>query len=196
MGIMKLGRIALPVAGAVFLFAGSARAQFSLFGTVQGERIGDITCTVSTGCASNDGKVRPFGGNFGASYDFRTIGPARVGLDARGSVLTANKRADLYQGGAGVVRQYTALAGAHASFGTPIRALRPYVAAAGGLGRSNIVGLPLQNYGMVEGFVGADLDLIPLLSVRLIELSAGEMFGPSNHSVQSIGIGLVVHFSH
>lgn len=193
---MKLGRIALALAGTLLLSAGSALAQFSIYGTVQGTRIGDITCTVSSGCASNDGKVRPFGGSFGASYDFRTYGPARVGFDVRGSVLSANKRADNYQGGAGVVRAYTALGGAHASFGIPIHALRPYVAVAGGLARSNIVGLPLQSYGEVEGFAGADLDLIPSFSIRLIEVSAGELFGPSNHSEQSIGIGLVVHFSH
>lgn len=193
---MKLGSWLLALAGAPFLCGTSAHAQISLFATVQGQRIGGITCTNPTGCASSDGKVRPYGGNFGLSYDWREIGPARVGLEARGSINTANKRADNFQGGAGAVRYYTALAGAHASFATPIRILRPYVAVTGGLARGNPVGLAFQNYGLVQGLVGADINLIPSLSFRAIELGAGEMFGPESHGVQSIGIGVVFHLTH
>jgi hypothetical protein len=50
-----------------------------------------------------------------------------------------------------------------------------------------------QNFTQVEGFAGADITLLPILDLRAIELGAGEAFGPSNHSIQSIGIGVVFH---
>jgi hypothetical protein len=45
----------------------------------------------------------------------------------------------------------------------------------------------------VEGFAGADITILPVLDLRAIELGAGEAFGPSSHSIQSIGIGVVFH---
>jgi hypothetical protein len=96
------------------------------------------------------------------------------------------------------VRYYSFLGGVRASVHTPFNWLRPYAQISGGLGRSNADLLILdprsyQNYTQVEGFVGADIPILPILDLRAIELGAGEMFGPTNHSIQSIGIGVVFH---
>jgi len=40
---------------------------------------------------------------------------------------------------------------------------------------------------------GLDLALFQNVDLRVIELGAGEIFGPSSHSIQSIGLGIVFH---
>jgi hypothetical protein len=45
----------------------------------------------------------------------------------------------------------------------------------------------------VQGFVGLDLALFQNFDFRPIEFGVGEMFGPSSHNVQSIGLGIVFH---
>jgi hypothetical protein len=50
-----------------------------------------------------------------------------------------------------------------------------------------------QNFIQVEGFAGADIPLASWMDFRAIELGAGAAFGPSTHSIQSIGMGVVFH---
>ena len=57
----------------------AAHAQFAVYGTVVGERVRGFTC--ATICASTDGSERPYGGSFGAFYNFRTYGPMRLGVE-------------------------------------------------------------------------------------------------------------------
>jgi hypothetical protein len=133
---------------------------------------------------------------FGAYYDFRSIGPIRLGVDLRGSVLNSNKSATTYASSVDLVRQYSALGGLRGEFKTPFRWLHPYAQLSGGLMHSNAastVFTTYQNYTQLEGFAGADVTLMPFLDLRAIELGAGEAFGPSSHSIQSIGIGIVFH---
>jgi hypothetical protein len=185
---------------ALFLFlltAVVARAQIGVYGTVTGERLTGFTCSdPQAQCASTGGVVRPYGGSFGGYYDFRSMGPFRLGVDLRGSVLNSNKSATTYSSNVDGVRHYAALGGVRAEAKTPLHWLHPYVQVSAGLGRSNAASLnptEYQNYTQVEGFVGADIKLLPMVDLRAIELGAGEIFGPSSHSIQSIGIGVVIH---
>lgn len=192
-------RTAAGLALLVSLFSSvAARAQFGVYGTVTGERFGGFTCQVTTGCAASNGVAKPYGGAFGGYYDFRSIGPIRLGVDVRGSVLNSNKSAVTNNSSIDFVRHYSALGGVRAEFRTPAKWLHPYGQISAGLGRSNAAfvdnnpGL-YQNFTQIEGFAGADITLLPILDLRAIELGAGEAFGPSSHSIQSIGIGVVFH---
>ena len=204
--IMLLRKLPLLLVPFALLCSNSARAQLGIYGTVTGQRFGGITCpTFASPCGDNNGHVQPYGGSFGAFYDLRSYGPVRLGVDARGDVLTSNKRADSSGGGRGSVRQYDVLAGVRGSVRTPITWLHPYAEVAGGYSRNNASGLYTNtttvnntvtpptslasssfnpnlynNYALVKGFVGLDIKIASFLDVRLIELGAGEAFGSAN----------------
>ena len=236
--------------GVLFLGLGcsfTANAQLGIYATATGNWFGGVTCpSFAAPCADTGGRVKPFGSNFGAYYDFRSYGPVRLGVDARGAIESSNKRADSSAGGPGIVKNYEALGGIRASFHTPIHWLRPYAEIAGGYGRNNASGLytntisvnnnvtpPLTqstvsynpslfaDYGLLKGFVGVDVPLLPYLSIRAIELGEGEAIGsaptlqtttvtttgtatttntvittrsPDSHGLQSIGAGIVFTF--
>ena len=197
-GHMFRCRTAFGVAVFLFLLSSIAvRAQFGLYGTITGERMGGFTCTDSRGiCASSGGVVRPYGGTFGGYYDFRSMGSVRLGVDLRGSVLNSNKSATTYSSSTDAVRHYAVLGGVRGEFKTPFRWLYPYAQVSAGYARSNAASTLVtqyKNYTQVQGFVGADVPLLRNLDLRAIELGAGEVFGPSSHSIQSIGIGVVFH---
>ena len=211
----------------------TANAQLGVYATATGNWFGGVTCpSFASPCAQTSGRVNPFGGNFGAYYDFRNLGPVRLGVDARGAVGSSNKRADSSSGGKGIVRQYEALGGVRGTFRTPLHWLHPYAEIAGGISRNNASGLytntvttnngvtqsilsfnpaAYTDYGLVKGFVGLDIPLLPYLSFRAIELGEGVAFGsaptlqtttgtstvvntrsPDSHGVQSIGAGIVI----
>lgn len=206
MGTMKLMlfRKLLPLF-AVFalIYVSPARAQFAIYGTADGQRFGGINCpTFVAPCAQNAGHVTPYGGTLGVYYDFRDMGPVRLGVDLRGDLLGANKRADSSSGAKGTYRQYTALAGIRASFRGPLPLLHPYAEIAAGMTRNNASGLytqttttyagsppPIQEtslsfnpnlyatYPLVKGFAGLDIRILPYLDVRAIEFGIGEAFG-------------------
>ena len=199
-------RTAVGLALLLFFFSSlAARAQVGVYGTVTGERLGGFTCLSESGqCAASGGVAKPYGATFGGYYDFRSIGPVRLGVDVRGSVLNSNKSAVTDNSSVDFVRQYSALGGLRGEFKTPFHWLHPYGQVSAGLGRTN-ADFPAstefpngssrnyQNFTQVQGFAGADITLLPILDLRAIELGAGEMFGPSSHSIQSIGIGVVFH---
>lgn len=214
----------------------AANAQLGIYATATGDWFGGITCpSYASPCAESDGKVKPFGGNFGAYYDWRHYGPVKLGFDARGAVQSSNKRADSSAGGPGIVKNYEFLGGVRGTFHTPIKWLHPYGEILGGISRNNASGLytytvtngtnptpPVlsynpQNYsvyGVIKGFAGLDIPLLPYLSFRAVELGFGGAFGTaptlqtttvngssstttvntysqSTHGVQSIGAGVV-----
>jgi len=182
--------------------AAAAQAQFAAYGMVNGENLKGITCLDPLGqCAASNGTFKPYGGTVGAFYDFRSYGPVQVGIDVRGTFLDGNKSAYSYMGGSESQRHDAALGGLRATFKTPFHVLRPYVQVSAGLGRTDatapapapITSLYYRNFTQVEGFAGLDLALFNNIDLRLIELGAGEIFGPSSHSIQSIGIGIVFH---
>jgi hypothetical protein len=177
----------------------AAQAQLAVYGTVSAERLKGINCADPQHiCASTDGTVRPYGGTIGTYYDFRSFGPVSLGADLRGVFLNSNKSAYSYQGGPDLIRHYSFLGGARATFKTPFKVLRPYVQVSAGLGRTNSTVPPpnfYQNFTQVQGFAGLDIALFDNVDFRAIELGAGELFGPSSHTIQSIGLGLVFHMT-
>jgi hypothetical protein len=238
-------RTAFGIALVLFVFSSvAAHAQLGVYATATGNWFGGVTCpSFASPCAENDGKVKPFGGNFGAYYDWRNYGPVKLGFDVRGAVQSSNKRADASAGGPGIVRNYEFLGGFRGTFHTPIHWLHPYAEITGGITRNNANGLytntvtinknvnpPVTStslsynpstydvYGVVKGFVGLDIPLLPYLSFRAVELGIGGAFGstrtlqtqtvtisgtttttsttvntvsPDSHGIQSIGAGIV-----
>ena len=197
-------RTAFGLALVFFLLSSAAaNAQLGIYATATGDWFGGVTCpSYASPCAETDGKVKPFGGNFGVYYDYRNFGPIRWGFDARGAVQSSNKRADSSAGGPGIVKNYEFLGGLRGTFRTPVKWLHPYAEIAGGYSRNNSSGLytstvttnnnlnpPVtqttlsynpsvySNYALLKGYVGLDIPLLPWLSFRAIELGAGGAFG-------------------
>ncbi len=199
---IMLFRKLLPLFALVILFGSTAaRAQIGVYATVTGERITGITCLDPSGqCAATGGVVHPYGATFGGYYDFRNVGPVRLGLDVRGGVLSANKSAQSYQASGSLIRHYSALGGVRASLATPIKYIRPYGEVAFGYGKTNAAGYSVltginsySNYTQAEGLLGVDVPVLPYLDIRAIEFGAGALFGSNTHSFQSIGAGVVFH---
>ena len=176
-------------------FCTAAHAQFGVFGTVTGARIGNVTCTPHTTvgtCASGTTTDKPYGANFGGYYEFRSFGPVRFGVEIRGGVLNANKDPGANIASSDLIREYTALGGVRGSVGTPIHWLRPYAEFAAGYAKFGPV-YAYNTYTKAEGLVGVDVPVAPFLDIRAIELGAGALFGNGTHGTQSIGAGLVFH---
>lgn len=196
----------LPVLAAVAaLVPAAAHAQVGVYGMVTGQRFGGVNCpTFAAPCAENSGHGQLYGGAFGAYYEFFRVGPVRLGADARGAILTSNKRADSSAGGAGIFRQYEAMGGARASVATPLRWLRPYAEILVGYTHNNANGLytvttnvnntttpgttvTLANFNpsvyqsqpAFKGLIGADVHLGSVVDIRAIELGIGDAFGSS-----------------
>ncbi len=191
-------RTAFGLALLFFLFSSiAAHGQVGAYGVVTGERMTGFTCQDPQGvCSASGGVVKPYGAIFGGYYDFRSVGPVRLGVDVRGSVLNSNKSATTYSSSVDQIRHYAALGGLRGEFKTPFRWLHPYGQVSLGYMRSNAAETNpsnYQNFTQVEGFAGADISLASWMDLRAIELGAGAAFGPSTHSIQSIGVGVVFH---
>jgi len=134
-------------------FAASARAQFSVYGTVTLNHMSGIAsspltntlspepCTAAllaagTPCTSYKSSVDPIGFAGGITYGFKTIGPIRLSADARGVVESNHQGGQSDAEGAGT-RIYSALGGLKATFHTPVRFLFPYVQGSVGYAKSN-----------------------------------------------------------
>lgn len=202
---IMLFRKLLPLFAPVLIAASSAaHAQFGVYATVTGENLSSFKCVTvtaapTTGCSTTgtNVSVKPYGANFGAYYEFRNLGPARFGVDLRGGVLNSSKDTFENLTSSDVLRHYSALGGVRASFGTPIKFIRPYAEIAGGYARFGSVNrastYPLSNYTQFEGLVGIDAPVLPYMDIRAIEFGAGALFGNSTHGIDSIGAGIVFH---
>ncbi len=202
---IMLFRKLLPLFAPVLIAASSAaHAQFGVYATVTGEDLNSFRCVTltaapTTGCTATgtNVSVKPYGADFGAYYELRNFGPARIGFDARGGVLNSSKDTFENLTSADVLRHYSALGGVRASFGTPIKFIRPYAEIAGGYARFGSVNrqstYPLNNYGQFEGLVGVDVPILPYMDIRAIEFGAGALLGSSTHGIESIGAGIVFH---
>jgi len=193
---MLFRKIALFSAALMTLCCANAlRAQVGLYATITGERISGIQCLDPQGiCASTDGTVKPYGVNFGGYYELRSFGPARLAAEVRGGVVNSNKPAYTYGASTDAVRHYTALGGVRASFHTPFKYIRPYASVDAGFARTDAVNGAYQNFTQVQAYAGVDVPLFSVIELRAIEFGAGELFGPSSHSTQSIGAGVVFRF--
>jgi hypothetical protein len=199
--------------------AAVAHAQAGLYLGYTGSRLSGIPCdevaplTCANGVASGaKGDVNPSGIQFGGYYDFKTVGPVRLGLDLRGGDYHSNKSATSSAGGKNATGLDDVLLGVRGSFRTHYSWLSPYAQISAGYARSNAAEpfgtLNSQftryedNFVMYEGFVGVDIHVFPLLDLRPVELGIGNMnrFGSgsgldqtSSVGVKSIGAAIVFH---
>ncbi len=190
----------LPVFAAVAALSPlAAHAQIGVFGTVTGEWINGVACSQSAGngvgtCTSGTTTDKPYGANFGGYYDFRSLGPVRFGFEIRGGVLNTNKDPGANIASTDLIREYTALGGIRASTGTPIHWLHPFASVDAGYAKFGPV-YSYNTYTKIEGHVGADLSVASFMDIRVIDLSAGALFGSGSHGTESISAGLVFHSS-
>jgi hypothetical protein len=209
-----------------FLFAGAvaARAQFGVYGTYSADRLSGIQClapastNASTACsndklgpgpivtgtspsAGQSGAVNPSGFWGGAYYDFKDVGPVRLGIDFRGGEGHSNKSASSSAGGKDSTESYSALGGVRGSFRSPYPWLKPYAQMSVGWTRSDATELQhtFDNFIRYEGFAGIDIHLASLLDLRPVEVGIGDMqrigtgTGSSSVFIRSIGAGIVLH---
>jgi hypothetical protein len=199
-----------------------AHAQIGVYGTVSVNRLSGqqssplapanadpaaCTGTAAPNCKVND-SVDPIGGGGGVYYDFKTLGPVRLGADVRATVTNSHQGAYTFSRGSGT-RIYSTLGGIRASFHTPIKIIKPYIQGSVGLARSDY-GLSLISSGssqvgkivthnnlQYEGFAGVDLKLLPIMDFRVVELGYGALnsFGTGSHTypIGTISSGVVFH---
>ena len=190
----------------------SAHAQAGVYGVFTASRLGgtqsspyapSIVPVGGTLAADVKSTVDVSGGTFGGYYDFRTLGPIRLGADVRGYVESSTRGAGVLNVGAGS-HLYSVLGGVRGSFHTRYSFLAPYVQLSGGIGRSdfgllrNTAGsYQLQNGFEYHAFVGADIHLFPAIDFRVVELGYGGLaaFGNNSHNypLYTVGTGIVLH---
>jgi len=215
--------VLLGLGGAV-----AARAQVGIYGLYTGEHLSNIQCfsPASVSCSNGSaggavvsgvqqpgatGSINPSGFSGGIYYDFKNVGPVRLGLDARGGEGHSNKSAAWSAGEKNATEEYSALAGVRASMKTKYSWLKPYAEVLAGWTRSDATepckrdsyGLctvvPFDNFVRYEALAGADIHLSSILELRVIELGIGNMnrigngTGQSSVGVKSVGAGIVLH---
>lgn len=203
---MKILRTALPLTLALFT-ASLAQAQLGVYGTVTVRRMTDIPYTQGTTTSTN-GSFDPVGGTGGVYYDFRKVGPVKLGVDARGSIVNSTQGAyTSYNAGGGHIG--SGLAGVRVSFHTPFIPLRPYVQGSGGVARTNFgtqynsglatgtvsstTGIQLTTHPEYDVFAGLDVTILPLVDFRVVELGYGAVQGNGHtYPVQSLSTGIVI----
>jgi hypothetical protein len=205
-----------------------APAQVGVYGMYSGEHLSNIQCfsPASVSCSNGSaggavvggvqqggatGSINPSGFSGGIYYDFRNVGPVRLGLDVRGGQGHSNKSAAWSAGEKNATEEYMVLAGVRGSMKTKYSWLTPYAEVLGGWTRSdatepctlNSFGLctvvPFDNFVRYEAVGGADIHLSSILDLRLVELGIGNMnrigsgTGQSSVGVFSVGAGIVLH---
>jgi hypothetical protein len=193
----------------------SASAQTSVYGMFTADQLSNIKSSPlplppnsTAPVFDRSDSVNPLGGGGGVFYNFKTLGPVRLGVDVRGTIASTKRGAYVNFNGPGA-RLYSVLGGPRFTFHTPIKPLKPYVEGLVGLGRSDYglyVGLPPSNapvptpiYSNFEyqGVAGLDIRLLPSLDFRLVEFGYGGLnpFGTYSHNypVKQVGTGIVIH---
>lgn len=189
-------RVQLAAASTLFVLTAPAVAQLGIYGTFNAERVSQPSSTSATYGALVP--TNPIGGTGGIYYDFKTLGPLRLGADLRGSILTTKRGAQATANGAGT-RVDSVLGGVRGVFHTPIVPLKPYVQLSAGLGRSNygLYGPSLSNGFEYHAFAGLDIRVSSLLDIRAVEIGYGGLTGSGQASgtypLKSVGIGVVIH---
>jgi hypothetical protein len=177
-----------------------AHAQFGAYGTVTVNRLAGLQSSPYATGAVND-SVDPVGGGGGVYYDFKTLGPIRLGADLRGTITNSKQGAYTNFRGSGT-RIYSTLGGIRAVIHTPILPLKPYVQFSAGLGRSDYGlftngAVVVHNNFQFEGFAGVDFRVLPVMDFRIVELGYGGLtsFGTNGHTypIGSLSTGVVFH---
>ncbi len=204
------------IAVATLASAPLAHAQLAVYGTVTAMHLGGLAYS-SVGNTANytltnhtDGTINPIGGTGGIFYNFRQLGPVRLGVDGRFSIAGTNHGADPTSAGSGG-RLYTITGGLRGTFPAPRRfkVLAPYAQANFGVARTdfgtggsdgvNPTNGQIQiDHGFTyQGLAGLDIHALPALDIRLFEVGIGGVTGVSgqsgSHLLESVSIGVVLH---
>jgi hypothetical protein len=203
---MTISKLFLALTSAL-LAVSTAHAQFGVYGTVSVRRMTDIPYTQGNTNYTN-GAINPVGGTGGIYYNFRTLGPVRLGADIRGSVTDSTQSAYKNANGGGG-HLSSGLGGLRVAFHTPLIALKPYVEGMAGVARTNFgtdftqtlltgnltpqSGVQISSHLEYDAFAGVDYTVLPIMDFR-VELGYGAVQGPSHtFPVQSLSTGLVFH---
>jgi hypothetical protein len=212
---MMLRKAVLLLAAVAVATSVSAQAQIGVYGMFTADRLSNIASSPlppppnsSAPAFARANTVDPLGGTGGVYYDFMKLGPMKLGVDARGSILTTKRGAYINFNGPGA-RIYSVLGGVRGSFQTPIKSLKPYLQISVGLGRSDYglySGRPPSNQPLpniiynnfqYEGLAGLDIKLLPVLDWRVAEFGYGGLdpFGAYSHNypIKQVSMGFVVH---
>lgn len=225
---MKFGKLA-GLFLALGLGASVAHAQFGVYGEYSATRLGPILCMAPNyDCSAQNSETPPAtysqydhlnttGGWGGIYYNWKSFGPVLFGVDLRGGENHSNKSAVSYAGGRNASSSQGALGGIRASFHTPWRVVKPYAQFSLGWERSDVsepfgttetgTSSPIpprqfDNFLHIEGFIGADWRLLPIMDLRIPELGYGNMSrmgsgqGTSSFGVESVSVGVVFHMPH
>jgi hypothetical protein len=192
--------------------APAVHAQAGVYGVFTATRMGNLQSSPAATFTNANGGTKATidvsGGTFGGYYDFKTLGPVRLGADLRGNFESSSRGAGVTAVGAGA-HLYSVLGGVRGAFHTRYSFLEPYVQLSGGLGRSdyglvrNVNGTTpplngayaLQNSFEFHVFAGADIHLASFLDFRVVELGYGGLsaFGNNSHEypLRTVSTGLV-----
>lgn len=226
---MKFGKLLLAVLALGMVCSGAAQAQFSVYGEYQATRLSGMKCLDPQGYCSgagsnaegaitytgygNNSHVNTTGGWGGITYDFKNVGPVRLGLDLRAGEGHSNKSGTSYGGGNDATGSQFVLAGLKGTFHTPIKIIKPYAQVSVGWARTNAAESlaagtdphthprTYDSYVAYEGLIGLDIKIFPIMDLRLPELGIGNlnMVGSSSTAttssvgIKSIGLGIVFH---
>ncbi|SNS79840.1 Opacity protein [Granulicella rosea] len=186
----------------VLALAHCAHAQLAAYGNVTVGRLSGIQKDSQPSYPLVN-SIAPIGGGGGVYYDFHNVGPMRLGADLRFSDISTKQGALGYAQGTGG-RVYSSLLGARGSFKTRYQALKPYVQASAGLGRTDYghlidsSGKPyIKSNFQYQVAAGLDLKIAPILDIRLPELTYGGLdpFGTNGHNypLMTVSAGIVFH---
>jgi hypothetical protein len=198
---------------AASLFAVSAHAQLAGYATLTVSRMSSLkTSPYAAQLDKNlvDDSINPLGATLGAYYDFRTLGPFRLGVDARTQLLTTKQGAESgYNGIGGRVHSY--LGGVRGTFHV-YKAFDGYVQGSAGLGQSDygfapaliyaVDGQPnqpkahviLKNNVEYHVFAGLQLHVLPYADWRVFEAGYGALSGGGHtYPLPSVSTGVVFH---
>ena len=211
---MILRKAVLLLAAVAAATTVSAQAQVGVYGMFTVNRLSNIASSPlplppnsTDPVFARSNSVDPLGGTGGVYYDFMKVGPVKLGVDARGSILTTKRGAYINFNGPGA-RIYSVLGGVRGVF-QPNKTLKPYLQISAGLGRSDYglyVGRPVSNQPLpnqifnnfeYEGLAGLDIKLLPIMDWRVAEFGYGGLdpFGTYSHNypIKQVSMGFVFH---
>ena len=211
---MILRKAVLLLAAVAVATTVSAQAQVGVYGMFTVNRLSDIASSPlplppnsTDPVFARSNSVDPLGGTGGVYSDFKKVGPVKLGVDARGSILTTKRGAYINFNGPGA-RIYSVLGGVRGVF-QPTKVLKPYLQISAGLGRSDYglyVGRPVSNQPLpnqifnnfeYEGLAGLDIKLLPIMDWRVAEFGYGGLdpFGTYSHNypIKQVSMGFVFH---
>lgn len=165
----------------------SARAQLAPYAMFSLGHYSGIGAGAGTP-ATQSGSFNAYGGTFGVYDSLLKAGPVKIGPDAR-LMIANNSNSNQYGN-----KLTGFLTGGRVEVNAIVLPFRPYVQIEAGVVSTNNGTLPNKSSSFAyQAQFGGDFTLLPHIAAR-VEYGAGqvETGGGSNHTLQSVGAGIVV----